>query len=78
MPTNMELYICNADGSELRQLTHLGKANWSPFFHPSDQKVIFSSNHAGEKGWQFNLYMINIDGSGYSELILDASDPDWL
>lgn len=72
MPTNMELYICNADGSELRQLTHLGKANWSPFFHPSDQKVIFSSNHAGEKGWQFNLYMINIDGTGLERITHDA------
>jgi TolB protein len=29
-PTEMELYICNADGSELRQLTNLGNANWSP------------------------------------------------
>ena len=33
-PTEMELYICNADGSELRQLTDLGNANWSPFFSP--------------------------------------------
>ncbi len=73
MPTHMELYICNADGSELRQLTTLGKANWSPFFHPSDQKVIFSSNHAGEKGWQFNLYMINIDGTGLERITYDPT-----
>ncbi len=52
MPTNMELYICNVDGSELRQLTHLGNANWAPFFHPSDQKVISSSNHASEQGFK--------------------------
>ena len=26
-PTEMELYICNADGSDLRQLTDLGNAN---------------------------------------------------
>lgn len=71
MPTNMELYICNADGSELRQLTSLGKANWSPFFHPSDQKVIFSSNHASERGFQFNLYMINIDGTGLTRITFD-------
>ena len=58
-PTNMELFICNADGSELRQLTNLGKANWAPFFHPSDKKVIFSSNHKSERGFPFNLYLIN-------------------
>jgi hypothetical protein len=27
----MELYICDADGSNMKQLTNLGNANWSPF-----------------------------------------------
>jgi TolB protein len=61
-PTEMELYICNADGSELRQLTNLGNANWSPFFHPSGEKILFSSNFEAERGFPFNLYMIDIDG----------------
>jgi len=61
-PTNMELYICNADGSDLRQLTDLGNANWSPFFHPSGEKVLFSSNFEAERGFPFNLYLIDIDG----------------
>ena len=61
-PTEMELYICNADGSELRQLTNLGNANWSPFFHPSGEKVLFSSNFEAERGFPFNLYMIDLDG----------------
>ena len=70
-PTNMELYICNADGSELRQLTDLGKANWCPFFHPSGEKVIFASNHHTERGFTFNLYMINIDGTGLEQVTND-------
>jgi len=61
-PTEMELYICNADGSELRQLTNLGNANWSPFFHPSGKKILFSSNFEAERGFPFNLYLIDIDG----------------
>lgn len=61
-PTEMELYICNADGSELRQLTSLGNANWSPFFHPSGKKILFSSNFESERGFPFDLYMIDIDG----------------
>ena len=36
-PTEMEIYVCNADGSDLKQVTNLGKANWSPFFHPSNE-----------------------------------------
>ncbi len=61
-PTEMELFICNADGSDLKQLTFLGNANWSPFFHPSGEKVLFSSNFEAEKGFPFNLYFIDIDG----------------
>ncbi|TAE27631.1 MAG: hypothetical protein EAZ92_09130 [Candidatus Kapaibacterium sp.] len=67
-PTNMELYVCNADGSNLRQITSLGKANWAPFFHPSGKKVIFASNHHSERGYDFQLYMINTDGTGLERI----------
>lgn len=73
MPTEMELFICNADGSELRQLTNLGKANWCPFFHPNGKKVIFASNHKTERGFPFNLYMINIDGTGLEQVTSDQT-----
>ncbi len=63
-PTNMEIYTCNVDGSELTQITKLGKANWAPFFHPAGKKIIFSSNHHSTRGYDFQLYMINIDGTG--------------
>jgi len=71
MPTNMEIFVCNADGSNLRQVTRLGKANWAPYFHPSMEKVIFSSNHASERGYQFNLFMINLDGTGLEQITYD-------
>ncbi|MFT5802455.1 MAG: TolB protein, partial [Nonlabens sp.] len=44
-PTNMELYICNVDGSGLKKLTSFGGANWAPYMHPSGKKVLFSTNH---------------------------------
>ena len=67
-PTEMELYICNADGSDLRQLTNLGNANWSPFFLPSGDKILFSSNFEAEKGFPFNLYMIDTDGKNLERI----------
>ena len=67
-PTNMELYICNADGSDLRQLTNLGNANWSPFYHPSGKKILFSSNYEAERGFPFNLYIIDIDGKNLKRI----------
>ncbi len=73
MPTAMELFICNADGSDLRQLTDLGNSNWCPFFHPSGEKVIFASNHESKRGFPFNLYLINIDGTGLERISHDTS-----
>jgi TolB protein len=61
-PTEMELFVCNADGSNLHQITHLGNANWCPFFLPSGDKVLFSSNFEAERGFPFNLYLIDLDG----------------
>lgn len=72
-PTNMELYICNVDGSDIKQITMLGNANWAPFFHPSGEKVIFSSNHTSERGFPFNLYMINTDGTGLEQITFDEA-----
>jgi Tol biopolymer transport system component len=69
-PTNMELYICNVDGSELTKITNLGNANWAPFFHPSGKKVLFSSNHKSKSS--FNLFMINIDGTGLEQITFDS------
>jgi TolB protein len=70
-PTNMEIYVCNVDGSDLKKITSLGNANWAPFFHPSGEKIIFSSNHASG-GRTFNLYMINLDGSGLEQITYDT------
>jgi Tol biopolymer transport system component len=67
-PTDMELYICNADGTDLRQLTDLGNANWSPFFLPSGDRVLFSSNFEAELGFPFNLYMIDTDGKNLKRI----------
>jgi Tol biopolymer transport system component len=63
-PTNMEIFIINTDGTGLKQITNLGKANWAPYYHPSGKKILFSSNHHSERGYDFQLYMINEDGTG--------------
>lgn len=72
-PTEMELYVCNADGSDLQKITDLGNANWAPFFHPSGKKVLFSSNHKSKRGFPFNLFMINVDGTGLEQITFDKT-----
>jgi TolB protein len=70
-PTAMELFTCNVDGSDLKQITHLGKANWAPFYHPSGKKIIFRTHHKGTRGFEFNLFMINDDGTGLEQITHD-------
>lgn len=70
-PGNMEVYVCNVDGSGLRQVTDLGHANWAPFFHPSGEKIIFSSNYK-TGGYGFQLYLIRIDGSGLEQVTTES------
>ncbi|KAB2877663.1 hypothetical protein F9K33_15920 [bacterium] len=71
-PTQMEIFTCNIDGSEMKQITQLGKANWAPFFHPSGQKIIFSSNHNAPRGYNFNLFTINVDGTGLEQITTES------
>ena len=68
MPTHMELFMANADGTDQHQVTHLGKANWAPAFTPDGKKIVFSSDYEYEHGFPFNLYMINIDGTGLERI----------
>lgn len=70
-PTALELFTCNVDGSNLRQVTNLGGANWAPYMHPSGEKVLFASNHHSESGRQFNIFMINMDGTGLEQISFD-------
>jgi Tol biopolymer transport system component len=73
MPTRMELYLANTDGTNAHKLKDLGKANWTPFFHPSGDKIIFASNHQTERGFPFNLFIINLDGSGLTKITNDGT-----
>ncbi len=70
-PTNMEIHVCNVDGSNLRQITNLGKANWAPYFHPSGQKIVFSTNHHSQSGRQFNIFSIDLNGENLQQITFD-------
>lgn len=72
MPTNMEVFVANADGSDARQITHFGQANWAPNFTPDGKHIIFASNHEYKRGFPFNMYIINLDGSGLEKISHDG------
>ena len=67
-PTNLEIFIMDADGSNMKQVTDNGAANFAPFLHPDGARIIFSSNMDGSNPRNFDLYMINVDGSGLQRI----------
>lgn len=62
-PNRMEIWIMNADGSGQTQVTHLGGANFAPFFTPDGRRIIFSSNYRNPHSRNFDLYLVDVDGS---------------
>ena len=70
-PTNMEVYVSNADGSNAQQVTSYGQANWAPAYLPDSKRIIFASNHEYKRGFPFNLYTINEDGSNLQKISRD-------
>jgi len=63
-PARTEVWIANADGTNPRQITNLGGANFAPVFTPDGKKIIFSSNYKSPRSGAFDLYLINLDGTG--------------
>lgn len=72
-PTNMEVFIANADGSNVKQVTSYGNANWAPAYMPDSKRIIFASNHQSKRGFPFNLFIINEDGSGLEKISAEKS-----
>ena len=72
-PSDMEIYICDVDGSNLKKVTDLGRANWAPFYHPSGKKILFSSNHASLIPWKFNIFMIDENGENLEQITFDGT-----
>lgn len=70
-PTNMEVFVANADGSNAKQITALGQANWAPNFTPDGKHIIFCSNHEYKRGFPFNMYRIDLEGKGLEKISRD-------
>lgn len=73
-----ELYVANADGTHMQQITFAAGVNTSPVFNPkTGQQIVFVSDRAGDPV----LYMANADGSNPQKIDLPdmgyVVDPAW-
>jgi Tol biopolymer transport system component len=63
-PSKLEIRVMRSDGTQDRQVTNNGAANFAPFFfRHSHDRIIFCSNLADPKGRNFDLWTVNGDGT---------------
>lgn len=74
-PHSMEIWVVDADGENPRQVTQLGKANWAPYFFPSDDRIVFCTNHHSTDGarMNFDLFAIDVDGGNLEQITTEES-----
>jgi Tol biopolymer transport system component len=78
-----EIWLVNRDATNTRQVTHLPCFNREPSWSPDGKKLVFwsSSDHctAGPGQGNYELYVINVDGSGLKRLGTTANSgaPAW-
>ncbi len=55
-----EIHTMRIDGTDQRVLTRLNVMSWAPFYHPSGDYLLFSTNLHGFDN--FELYMVDVEG----------------
>ena len=66
----MDLYLMDADGSNVKQITHSPGYDGGPFFSPDNNKVVW--RRFNPDGNSAEIWTMNIDGSGQRQLTADA------
>ncbi len=72
-PSQLEIFVADSDGSDIAQVTHNGKANFAPYLHADNQRILFASNLADPRGRDFDIYLIRTDGSGQERITFNPS-----
>ncbi|MEE9279717.1 MAG: M28 family peptidase [Myxococcota bacterium] len=85
-PSALEIFWMEADGSNVRQLTRNGRANFGPSPLPDASGAIFSSNAGGSER-EFDLFTVGLDGGtperitytpGFDGFPMFSPDGRWL
>jgi TolB protein len=72
-----DIYVCNTDGTGLKQLTHTREDESSPCFSPDGRWICFASKINERR----SLYKVSVDGGSIQRIstsgVSNPSEPDW-
>src|SRR5260370_2934861 len=75
---NWELYLCNADGSNPINLTRTPDVDeLYPKPSPDGTKICFVADEGKRNTTMRNIYTMNSDGSGRSQIAANGREPCW-
>lgn len=64
--TLIDIYIMNADGSNVKRLTHTNSYDGGPFFSPDGKRIVW--RRFSENGYEAEIFTMNIDGSDQKQI----------
>lgn len=66
-PSSMiDIYIMNADGTNVKRLTHTNSYDGGPFFSPDGKRIVW--RRFSENGREAEIFTMNIDGSDQKQI----------
>ena len=69
----MQIYVMNADGSGLTQVTNFAGTSGMPSFNQNGSRAGLLLDRGRPSGWNEQLYSINVNGTGFQRLTNDAA-----
>lgn len=70
-----QIYVMNADGSNVKRVSFAGTHNTDPTFSPDGSKIAFVS-----RAGNFDVWVVNVDGTNLTRITQDMGDnedPTW-
>jgi Tol biopolymer transport system component/DNA-binding winged helix-turn-helix (wHTH) protein len=71
-PYNLDIYVMNADGSNVRRIVDDPEYDVGPQWSPDGRKILFQTGRNGN----FDVYEMNTDGTGQRNLTADYDKSD--
>ena len=67
-PSQLDIWVADADGKNARQVTKLGVASFAPYFFPNGRRILFSSNYGDPKGREFDIWAVDVSGENLERI----------